>query len=114
MAKYKKEGVELLNYDSTLEMLNQFNQFNQLIDDDDTIQKNNIKSEIITFEDCQCLIADSLAEAEKKYRKMFNDYVKEHGKGYGLEWVRVVENMGDYAGTYDLLLKEYFLSEDLF
>ncbi len=97
MANYKKEVIkklnELLEYD--------YSEYQPK-------SKNKLKNEVITFEGCQALVADSLAEAEIKYTEMFNEFIKDYGLENELKWVGVQENMGECAGTYDLLVRQYY------
>jgi len=68
----------------------------------------NLKKEVVVFEGCQWLEADSLAEAEIEYTKMFNKHIKDHNLENELKWVGVEEGMGECAGCYNLYVRQYY------
>jgi len=75
-----------------------------------TTPKNKLKTQIVIFEECYGLKANSLQQAEQEYQKMFNQHIKTHDI-HDLEWYTVRECSD--KGYYDLLVKHTYLEEDM-
>ena len=97
MANYKKQVIEKLNELSEYD----YSEYQPKI-------KNKLKNEVVIFEGCQNLEADSLAEAEIEYTEMFNKHIQDNKLENNLKWVGVEEGMGECAGSYNLYVRQYY------